>query len=54
MKESFADKIKPIKNKKKKVTLYLSLEVAKKLKVNAAKEGRTQSDIVENLLTARQ
>ncbi len=49
-KESFANKSKPGKNKKKKVSLYLSPEAAKKLKSDAAKEDKAQSDIIENLL----
>ena len=55
-KESFIDNIKP-RIKKKKVTLYLNPETALKLKIDAAKRGKTQSQIVEEFLidlTARQ
>ncbi len=55
-KESFIDNIKP-QIKKKKVTLYLNPETALKLKIDAAQRGKTQSQVIEEILeemTARQ
>lgn len=49
MKESFADKIKPVV-KKKKVTLYLETDLAMKFKVASARVVKTQSAIVEELI----
>ena len=48
-KESFIDHIKPL-IKKKKVTIYLTEETAKKLKIFSAETGKTQSQIIEELI----
>mgnify|MGYP001306427999 CR=1 FL=1 len=48
-KESFIDHIKP-QIKKKKVTLYLNPETALKLKIDAAKRGKTQSRVIEEII----
>ncbi|HHV81797.1 MAG TPA: ribbon-helix-helix protein, CopG family [bacterium] len=53
MKESYLDRLDKIQNKKKKLTIYLTSDMAKKLKVYAAREEKTISQVVEDALTSK-
>lgn len=49
-KASFLDKLERVKDKKKRVTVYLSPTLIKKLKLHAAEKETTISEVVEKLL----
>jgi len=52
MKESYLNKLDQIKKRKKKLTIYLSPETSKLLKVYAAENDKKMSDVVEEVLTS--
>ena len=53
MKESYLDKLDEIKKRKKKLTIYLSPETSKLLKVYAAENDKKMSDVVEEVLALK-
>ena len=53
MKDSYLDKLDQIKKQKKKLTLYLSPETSKMLKVYAAENDKKMSDVVEEVLASK-
>lgn len=53
MKESYLDKLDQIKKRKKKLTIYLSPETSKLLKVYAAENDKKMSDVVEEVLASK-
>jgi len=53
MKESFLDRLGLAKTQKKKLTIYLSKELAKRLKVYAAENERPISQVIEDALTSK-
>ena len=53
MKESYLDKLDQIKKQKKKLTIYLSPETSKLLKVYAAENDKKMSDVVEEVLASK-
>lgn len=53
MKDSYLDKLDQIKKRKKKLTLYLSPETSKMLKVYAAENDKKMSDVVEEVLASK-
>ncbi len=50
VKDSFLNKLKSTKTEKKRLTIYLTNETAKKLKLYAAQNDKKVSDIVEDVL----
>lgn len=50
VKDSFLNKLKDIKIEKKRLTIYLTNETAKRLKLYAAQNDKKLSDIVEDAL----
>lgn len=53
MRESYLDRLEKIRNKKRKLTIYLTNELAKKLKIYAAREEKTISQVIEDALTSK-
>ena len=53
MKNSYLDKLDQIKKQKKKLTLYLSPETAKLLKIYAAENDKKMSDVAEEALASK-
>ena len=53
MKNSYLDKLDQIKKQKKKLTLYLSPETAKLLKIYAAENDKKMSDVAEEVLASK-
>jgi len=51
--DSFLSKLKTAKTKKRRFTIYLSNEIAKKLKVYAAENDEKISDVVEDALKSK-
>lgn len=53
-KETFIDTFSSkLKKKKKRMTIYLSPEIAKKLKIYAAENDKKISEIIEDALTLK-
>lgn len=53
-KETFIDTFSSkLKKKKKRMTIYLSPEIAKKLKIYAAENDKKISEIIEDALTSK-
>lgn len=53
-KDSFIDKLgEKIKKRKKRLTIYLSPEISKRLKLYAAEKDKKMSDIIEECLTLK-
>lgn len=53
MKNSYLDKLDQIKKQKKKLTIYLSPETSKLLRVYAAENDKKMSDVVEEALASK-
>jgi hypothetical protein len=53
MKDSYLDKLDQIKKRKKKLTIYLSPETSKLLKVYAAENDKKMSDVAEEVLASK-
>ncbi|BBJ29090.1 ribbon-helix-helix domain-containing protein [Athalassotoga saccharophila] len=49
-KDNFLSKLKSAKTQKKMMTIYLDKDIAKKLKIFAAEQDKTMSEIVEEAL----
>jgi len=53
VKDSFLNKLKDIKTEKKRLTIYLTNETARKLKLYAAQNDKKLSDVVEDALVLK-
>ena len=50
---SFLDKLEKVRHKKKKISVYLPVEMVKALKIAAAQQEKTLSALVEHLLETK-
>jgi len=53
MKESYLSKLDTAQNKKRRFTIYLSKNLARELKIYAAKNDQPMSQVVEDALTLK-